>query len=90
MEIKHIIKGHINELFGINKDLSDYRIENACKKCKVSYNEKGNFTNTCLRKNGGCGCRLKAATSLKDGKKCPMGIWYKDVINEDILEKYKI
>ncbi len=89
-KIKHIIQGHVNVILGNNVELSDYRIENACKKCKVSHNKQGEYTNRCLSTNGGCGCPLYALTSLKDGKKCPMGIWYDDVIDFDKLKEFKI
>ncbi len=90
MKIKHILKGNINVIFGINSELSDYRIENACKKCKVSHNEEGHFTNSCLKRNGGCGCPLRALTSQTSEEKCAKGIWYDNVIDEDKLNENKM
>ena len=90
MNIKHIIQGHANVILGINKDLSDYRIENACKKCSISHNDQGEFTNKCIKAKGGCGCPLPAATALKSGKKCPKDIWYDETIDFDKLKEYKL
>lgn len=89
MKIIEILNGHINVVLGINQELSDYRIENACKKCTVSHNEEGLFTNSCLKRNGGCGCPLNARTSLKNAK-CPKGIWFGETINYDKLKEYAV
>tara|TARA_R110002020_G_scaffold366060_2_gene578171 strand:+ start:1689 stop:1958 length:270 start_codon:yes stop_codon:yes gene_type:complete len=89
VKIFQIINGHVNELLGINAELSEYRIENACKKCKVSHDKDGVFQNRCLKYRGGCGCRLPAATALKK-KKCPRDVWYDNTINLDQLKKLKI
>ena len=88
IKIIEILNGHINVLAGINSEISKYRIENACKKCDVSYNEKNRFSNKCLKSKGGCGCNLKAKTSLLDAK-CPVGIWFEETINYDKLKKYE-
>jgi hypothetical protein len=89
MNIKHIIQGHANVILSINDDLSKYRIENACKKCSISHNKQGEFTNKCIRANGGCGCPLHAATSVK-GKRCPKDIWYDETIDFDKLKEFEI
>lgn len=89
MEITEIIKGHINEALNANQDLSEERIK-ICKQCplyiKKSYGEVCNnelFLNketgdvSVYPKNGyyrGCGCRLKAKTTLITAH-CPVGKW---------------
>lgn len=88
MEIKNIIKGHTNELFGINKNLSEQRL-NICKKCPIYSHEFGGLCNSKLyfdpetnevstnRKFGfikGCGCRLKAKTTVASAH-CPADKW---------------
>jgi hypothetical protein len=88
IKIIEILNGHINVTLGINSELSDYRIENACKKCKVSHNEKGQFTNRCLKENGGCNCILTAKASLPDAS-CPKKIWFNETIDYDMLKKYE-
>lgn len=87
MKIIEILNGHINVVLGINSNLSKYRIKNACKKCKVSYNEKNQYTGSCLARNGGCGCLIKQKTSLTDSK-CPKGIWFGETIDYDKLKEY--
>ena len=87
MKIIEILNGHINVVLGINSELSDYRIENACKKCRISHNEEGEFTNQCLKRNGGCNCPLSAKTSKKDAK-CPKSIWFGKTIDYDKLKEY--
>lgn len=88
MKIIQIINGHVNVIFGINSELSDYRIKNACKKCSVSHDEKGKFTNSCLKRNGGCGCSLDAKTALKNAE-CPKRIWFGETIDLDKLKNYE-
>lgn len=88
MKIIEILNGHINVVLGINQELSDYRIENACKKCRISHNKKGQFTNRCLKSNGGCNCILTAKTSGKNSK-CPKGIWFGETIDYDKLKEYE-
>lgn len=87
MKIIEILNGHINVVLGINEELSKYRIKKACKQCKISHNEKGQFTNRCLKENGGCACILTAKTSLLDAK-CPKGIWFSETIDYDKLKEY--
>ena len=72
MEIGNIIKGHANELLGLNKDISKVRMA-ICKKCPLYKNITGGLCNPRLwlnpdtheisntRKDNffkGCGCRL--------------------------------
>ena len=79
INIGDIIKGHTNELLGLNKDISSIRLD-ICKKCplykatlagaicnnKLWYNpETGEISNT--KKDNyirGCGCRLAAKTTI--------------------------
>lgn len=89
MEIGQIVKGHANELLGLNKDLVSERMK-ICKKCplfaikfgqevcnnKLYLNIKTGEIST-KEKEGfkrGCGCRLRAKTTLAKAK-CPFGKW---------------
>ena len=86
--IKDIVKGHVNELLGLNQDISQVRM-NMCRRCPLFLNELGGICNPTLyldaktgdvstkKKDGyvnGCGCRLSAKTRLS-GSKCPNGKW---------------
>lgn len=86
--IKDIVKGHVNELLGLNKDISQVRM-NICRKCPLFLNELGGICNprlyldaktgdvSTIKKDGyvsGCGCRLSAKTRLS-GSACPNGKW---------------
>lgn len=89
MGLSDILKGHVNEALGLNKTTSEYRMD-VCRKCplylitvagpvcnnKLWINvETGDVSNK--RKDGytnGCGCRLKAKTTLHNAK-CPIGKW---------------
>ena len=86
--IKDIVKGHVNELLGLNKDISLVRMD-ICRRCPLFLNELGGICNPRLylnvetgdvstkKKDGyvnGCGCRLSAKTRLS-GSKCPNGKW---------------
>lgn len=88
MEIGNIVKGHANELFGLNQDISEQRIE-VCKRCPLYSNKLGGMCNDKLfldPETGdvstkkllgyiqGCGCRLKAKTTLIN-EECPVGKW---------------
>lgn len=88
MELGNIVKGHANELLGRNKDLSEERLE-ICRECPIYSNEYGGLCNSKLyfdpntnqvssqKRFGyikGCGCRLKAKTTLKDAR-CPANKW---------------
>lgn len=89
MNILNIIKGHFNESINKNYNLSEKRMD-ICKQCPlfsdksygfvcsndkwlnpetndVSYTPKDDFIR-------GCGCRLKAKTTLRS-EKCPVGKW---------------
>ena len=88
MEIGKIIKGHVNELLDINKDISQVRMD-ICRKCPLFLNELGGICNPKLYLNAetedvstvkmdgyvnGCGCRLAAKTRLS-GSRCPNNKW---------------
>ncbi len=88
MEIGKIITGHVNEVLGLNKNLTEVRLE-ICKKCPLYSARFGGTCNNRLylnKENGdvsvsyktgyvrGCGCRLKAKTTLAR-EKCPAGKW---------------
>ena len=88
MEVVNIIKGHVNELLDINKDISKVRMD-ICRKCPLFLNELGGICNPKLylsaetgdvstyKKDGyvnGCGCRLSAKTRLS-GSRCPNDKW---------------
>lgn len=89
MGLNAILNGHTNELFGLNVDLYKQRIK-VCKKCplykvgflgevcnnKLWYNPETEDVST-VQKDGysnGCGCRLKAKTTLPNAT-CPVGKW---------------
>lgn len=88
MEIGNIVNGHVNEFLGLNKNLSEIRLA-ICKKCPLFSPRLGGVCNNRLwynketgdvsmsKKSGyikGCGCRLKAKTTLAN-EKCPAGKW---------------
>lgn len=88
MEVGNIVKGHINEMLGLNKDLSEERLS-ICKECPIYSPKFGGVCNNSLwinpenenvsvfEKDGyvrGCGCRLKAKTALPDAK-CIINKW---------------
>lgn len=87
--VKDIIRGHVNEALSLNKELSEQRMA-ICRACplylatsigpicnsNLYYNTQTGDTSS-LKKEGfikGCGCRLKAKTTLKDSS-CPTGQW---------------
>lgn len=89
MNIGNIISGHLNEFFGLNKDLVLER-KKICKKCPL-YTIKLGFEvcNSSLylntetgeistkKKNGfkkGCGCRLNAKLTIPT-ESCPLNKW---------------
>ena len=89
MGASSILTGHINEVLGLNKDLSKQRLQ-ICSQCplcektiagpicnrKLWYNVKTNEVSNKQKvgfKNG-CGCRLKAKTSVTNAE-CPVGKW---------------
>lgn len=88
MEVGKIIKGHINELLGLNKDLVQIRLK-ICKECPLYSNNYGGQCNPKLymnpetkdvsveKKDGyykGCGCRLLSKTTLPEAS-CPLKQW---------------
>ena len=88
MEIGNIVNGHVNELLGLNKDISKERMK-ICQKCPLFSTKYGGLCNNKLYidpttndvsvrpKDGyvrGCGCRLQAKTSLLNAK-CIIDKW---------------
>lgn len=90
MGLGAILNGHTNEMFGLNQNISDARIRlcKECNLYKKSI-ILGEICNSKLwmnpnngdvsreRKDGyinGCGCRLRAKTTLPDAV-CPVGKW---------------
>ena len=89
MNIVDIVKGHTNELLGLNKSISKSRM-NICKDCPLYKNTiVGPVCNSNLwynpitkdisfkEKDGyikGCGCRLEAKTTIAY-MVCPAGKW---------------
>ena len=88
MEVGNIIKGHVNELLGLNKDISKERLK-ICKQCPLYLEDYGGQCNPRLYLNPetgevsnkfrqgfykGCGCRLQAKTRLP-GASCPATKW---------------
>lgn len=88
MEIGQIVKGHINEVLGLNKDISEERIK-VCLRCPLYSPKFGGVCNSRLWLNpntgdvstyeregykSGCGCRLSPKTKLPNAK-CPLGKW---------------
>ena len=45
MEVGNIIKGHVNELLGLNKDISKERLK-ICKQCPLYLEDYGGQCNT--------------------------------------------
>lgn len=88
MEIGQIVKGHINEALGLNKDISKGRLE-ICYQCSLYSTKLGGTCNnklwlnvetgdvSMIKKAGyknGCGCRLLSKTTLPSAV-CPVGKW---------------
>lgn len=88
MEIGNIVKGHVNEILGLNVNISEERM-GICKRCPLFKQIAGGICNSSLwlnpktgeisdkRKDGyvkGCGCRLKAKTTLINAH-CPAKKW---------------
>lgn len=84
----NIIKGHVNEMLGLNKDISEVRM-NICKACPIFSPKFGGMCNRKLwldpktndvsfeEKEGyirGCGCKLPQKTSVID-EFCNAGKW---------------
>lgn len=89
MGIEAIVSGHVNEMLGLNQDISSNRLR-ICHKCPLLKNTiLGPICNSDLwidvktgdisatKKSGyknGCGCRLKAKSTLPNAS-CPIGKW---------------
>lgn len=88
MEIGHIISGHVNEMLGLNKNISEARL-NICRKCPIYSTQFGGICNGRLYLNPetgdvsvkkqdgyvkGCNCRLKAKTAVMS-EYCPADKW---------------
>lgn len=88
MEVGNIVSGHINELLGLNKNLSEERMK-ICLKCPIFSQKLGGICNnklwinpktddvSLIKKPGyvqGCGCRLQAKTTLNN-EHCPVNKW---------------
>ena len=80
MDIGQIVKGHINEVLGLNKDLSEERLK-VCYSCPLYSTKLGGLCNSRLwlnpntgdvstiKKEGykrGCGFRILAKTKLPE------------------------
>lgn len=88
MEIGNIIKGTANGILGINKEISQKRLQ-ICYSCPLYSKKLGGICNNKLylniltgeisteKKEGfknGCGCKLIARTRMVNAK-CPLGKW---------------
>ena len=88
LEIGQIVKGHINEALGLEKDISQGRLK-ICYQCPLYSKKFGGLCNNKLWLNietgdvsltpqkgykRGCGCRLSAKTTLPNAM-CPIGKW---------------
>lgn len=89
MGLKAIIDGHAKEALGLNKDISEIRME-ICRQCPLyKQTTLGSICNSKLwmdpiteevsetKKTGyknGCGCRLSAKTRLSYTH-CPLNKW---------------
>lgn len=88
MEIGNIVKGHLNEVLGLNKDIKEGRLR-ICYNCPLYLPKLGGICNSRLWLNAetgdvsliekegyknGCGCRILAKTSLLNAV-CPLGKW---------------
>lgn len=90
MGLNAILNGHTNELFGLNTNMYEARIKvcKKCPLYKIStilgevcnsklwYNSETEDVST-VKKDGyinGCGCRLRAKTTLPNAF-CPAGKW---------------
>lgn len=88
MEVGNIVRGHVNEVLGLNTDISIQRT-NVCRKCPLYKSLLGGICNPKLWLNPktgdvsnraidgyyrGCGCRLSAKTRLP-GAHCPAHKW---------------
>lgn len=75
MNLIRIAEGAKNVLVGKNKDLREFRTDNACRNCAIAH-DKGNYTGYCRKDEDGCGCNVAMKTSIaKKDTVCPKGIW---------------
>lgn len=88
MQVGQIVKGHVNEALGINKDISERRLR-ICHDCPLYSPKFGGLCNNRLWLNPstgdvsieqregykrGCGCRLLAKTKVYEAS-CPVNKW---------------
>lgn len=88
LPVTQIVKGHINELVGLNEDISEARMK-ICRNCPIFSNEFGGICNSKLYIDPetdnvslkpldgyvkGCGCRMLAKTTLPNAK-CVASKW---------------
>lgn len=88
LPISQIVKGHVNEMLGLNSDISANRMA-ICQMCPIYSPKFGGLCNSSLyldpdtgnvstvQRNGyvqGCGCRLSAKTTLPNAN-CPADKW---------------
>jgi hypothetical protein len=88
LPVANIVKGHVNELLGLNEDISEKRMK-ICRNCPIYISRLGGICNSNLfidpitndvslrAKDGyvqGCGCRLSAKTTLPN-EQCVAGKW---------------
>lgn len=88
MQIGQIVKGHINEVLGLNQDIAQQRLQ-VCYSCPLYTSRLGGLCNDRLwlnpntgdvsidKKEGykrGCGCRLLAKTRIPTAS-CPLNKW---------------
>jgi len=88
MNIGRIVEGHVNEMLGLNVNLSESRLK-ICHRCPLYSDKLGGVCNPHLylnpdngdvsteKKDGyvkGCGCRLSAKTTLVS-ERCAAGKW---------------
>lgn len=88
LPVKKIVKGHVNELLGLNENISEKRLQ-ICANCPIYSDHWGGICNSKLWLNPdtndvsnrpkegyiqGCGCRLPAKTTLPY-EKCVAGKW---------------
>lgn len=88
MEIGQIVKGHLNEVLGLNKDIKQERLK-ICYSCPLYSKKLGGVCNNKLYMNPltgevssqpkdgfkkGCGCRLLSKTTLPEAH-CPLNKW---------------
>lgn len=88
MDVGAIVNGHVNEMLGLNKDISEARLK-ICKKCPIYSTQFGGICNGKLylnpetgdvsttKKDGyvkGCSCRLNAKTTIIT-EHCPAKKW---------------